>query len=53
MAYPRQMDVFSVAGDHYPIRGDDLTSVCSVVKPHPSQNVVIGGNSSGRVFAFM
>ena len=53
MAYPRQMDVYDISGNHFPIRGEDLTSVCSVVKPHPTVNVVVGGNSSGRVFAFM
>ena len=53
MNFPRQMDVFDVSGNHFPIRGDDLTSICSVVKPHPTMDVVVGGNSSGRVFAFM
>eukprot|EP01135_Chromosphaera_perkinsii_P006759 Nk52_evm7s578 gene=Nk52_evmTU7s578 len=32
---------------------DCLSSVCSIVKCHPSQNVVVGGNSSGRVHVFM
>ena len=48
-----QMDVFNVNGDHHGLRGEDLTSICSVVKPHPTQEVVVGANSSGRVFVFM
>lgn len=35
------------------LRGEQLGSVCSVVTMHPTKQVVIGGNSSGRVHVFM
>lgn len=52
MSYPRQIDVYKPTGEHFPIRGEELTSICSIVKAHPTQDIVVGGNSSGRAFAF-
>jgi len=50
MSRPRQIDTFTDTGETLPaLLADDLASVCSIVKCHPSQNVVVGGNSSGRV----
>jgi len=34
------------------MRGEDLGSICSIIAVHPTLDVVIGGNSSGRVHAF-
>merc|ERR1711997_1150674 len=54
MNQPRQIDVYSDQGDHFPMgdRGEYLASVCSIVKCHPTQDIVVGGNSSGRVHVF-
>jgi len=57
MERPRQIEAFRV-GDQgikmvKALKGEDLGSVCSVVAAHPTLDVVIGGNSSGRVFVFM
>jgi hypothetical protein len=54
MSQPRQMDVFTDTGDHhFNLKGDDLASICSIVKCHPTRDIVVGGNSSGRVHVFM
>ena len=53
MNQPRQIDVYTVSGKHYNLKGEDLGSVCSIVKCHPTQDIVVGGNSSGRVHVFM
>ena len=54
MKQPRQIDVFSDQGYNLgPLKGDDLGSVCSIVKCHPTMDFVVGGNSSGRVHVFM
>ena len=55
MAQPRQIDVYSDQGDHFVLGdgGENLASVCSIVKCHPTQDIVVGGNSSGRVHVFM
>jgi len=54
MNQPRQIDVYSDQGDHFPMsdKGEYLASVCSIVKCHPTQDIVVGGNSSGRVHVF-
>merc|ERR1711974_53101 len=47
---PRQIDAFTNTGEVLPaIQAEELASVCSIVKCHPTQNIVVGGNSSGRV----
>jgi len=55
MAQPRQIDVYSDQGDHFVMgdSGEYLASVCSIVKCHPTQDIVVGGNSSGRVHVLM
>jgi len=52
MASPRQIDVYDASGRHRALRGEALSSICSVVKGHPVLDVVVGGNASGRVFVF-
>merc|ERR1719273_1118160 len=48
MNHPRRIEAFSETGKPYAsLRGDDLGTVCSIVKCHPSQEIVVGGNSSG------
>ena len=53
MSQPRQIDVYNSNGDHYHLKGEDLASICSIVKCHPTQDIIVGGNSSGRVHVFM
>ncbi|NWS33033.1 WDR76 protein, partial [Polioptila caerulea] len=54
MAQPRQMQVFQDTGKllHSFSNVDCLSSVCSIIVAHPSQNIVVGGNSSGRLHVF-
>ena len=53
MSQPRKIDVYDAAsGKGFDVRGEQLASVCSIVKAHPTNNVVVGGNASGRVFVF-
>jgi len=57
MERPRQMEVWRVEEEAVKmekvLRGEELGSVCSVVAMHPTNNVVVGGNSSGRLHVFM
>ncbi|NXC09164.1 WDR76 protein, partial [Orthonyx spaldingii] len=54
MAQPRQIQVFQDTGMllHSFYNVDCLSSVCSINVVHPSQNIVVGGNSSGRLHVF-
>ncbi|RLV92634.1 hypothetical protein DV515_00013718 [Chloebia gouldiae] len=54
MAQPRQIEVFQDTGKllHSFCNTDCLGSVCSINVVHPSQNVLAGGNSSGRLHVF-
>lgn len=54
MAQPRQIQVFQDTGTllHSFCSEDYLTSVCSINVVHPSQNILVGGNSSGRLHVF-
>ncbi|NXB34041.1 WDR76 protein, partial [Eulacestoma nigropectus] len=54
MAQPRQIQVFQDTGKllHSFCNVDCLGSVCSVNVVHPSQNILVGGNSSGRLHVF-
>jgi len=53
MNRPRQIDAISDKGVSYPpLQGEDLGSICSRVVCHPTQDIVVGGNSSGRVHVF-
>ena len=55
MAHPRQLTAFTDQGIALPVLSDPPTlgSICSIIKPHPTVDVVVGGNSSGRVYVFM
>ena len=54
MQHPRQINAFDNTGKTLPsLMGDELASICSIVKCHPTMNAVIGGNASGRVHVFM
>ncbi|NXU45301.1 WDR76 protein, partial [Drymodes brunneopygia] len=53
MAQPRQIQVFQDTGELlHSFTGDFLSSVCSINVVHPSQNILVGGNSSGRLHVF-
>jgi len=57
MDKPRTVEVWGSEGGNLVMqknfRHDLLSSVCSIINVHPSMDVVIGGNSSGRVHCFM
>jgi len=57
MERPRQIEVWGTSSGSLDmvakLRGEELGSVCSLVEIHPSREVVVGGNSSGRVHVFM
>ncbi|KAJ7417609.1 WD repeat-containing protein 76 [Pitangus sulphuratus] len=54
MAQPRQINVFQDTGKllHSFYNLDCLSSVCSINVVHPSRNILVGGNSSGRLHVF-
>ncbi|KAM6308558.1 WD repeat-containing protein 76 [Aegotheles albertisi] len=54
MARPRQIEVFQDTGKllHTFCNMDCLGSVCSINAVHPSRNILVGGNSSGRLHVF-
>ncbi|NXI48804.1 WDR76 protein, partial [Chloroceryle aenea] len=54
MARPRQIEVFRDTGKllHSFSNPDCLGSVCSVNVFHPTQSILVGGNSSGRLHVF-
>ncbi|NXB74671.1 WDR76 protein, partial [Donacobius atricapilla] len=54
LAHPRQIQVFQDTGHllHSFCNVDCLGSVCSINVVHPSQNILVGGNSSGRLHVF-
>ncbi|NXW62619.1 WDR76 protein, partial [Eurystomus gularis] len=54
MARPRQIEVFRDTGKllHSFCNPDCLGSVCSINVLHPSKNILVGGNSSGRLHVF-
>jgi len=57
MERPRQMEVWETSSGSLDLvarlRGEFLGSICSLVDVHPTKEVVVGGNSSGRVHVFM
>ena len=57
MNRPRQVEIWSTEAGNIkmmpPLRGDNLASVCSIVDVHPQTNLIVGGNSSGRLHVFM
>lgn len=54
MARPRQIEVFQDTGKllHSFFNLDWLGSICSINVVHPSRNILVGGNSSGRLHVF-
>ncbi|XP_007472513.2 WD repeat-containing protein 76 isoform X1 [Monodelphis domestica] len=54
MARPRSLDIFHESGElvHSFIDEECLASVCSINVMHPTQNILAGGNSSGRIHIF-
>ncbi|XP_008943587.1 PREDICTED: WD repeat-containing protein 76, partial [Merops nubicus] len=54
MAQPRQIELFQDTGRllHAFCSPPCLASVCSINVLHPSRNVLVGGNSSGRLHVF-
>ncbi|NXE14040.1 WDR76 protein, partial [Lophotis ruficrista] len=54
MAQPRQIELFHDSGKllHSFYNPDCLGSVCSINVVHPSKNILVGGNSSGRLHVF-
>lgn len=54
MARPRQVQLFRDTGAllHAFRNPDCLGSVCSINVLHPSRNILVGGNSSGRLHVF-
>ncbi|XP_072201642.1 WD repeat-containing protein 76 [Excalfactoria chinensis] len=55
MARPRQIEVFQDTGLllHAFCSPELLGSVCSINAFHPTRNILVGGNSSGRLHVFM
>ncbi|XP_063781551.1 WD repeat-containing protein 76 [Pseudophryne corroboree] len=54
LATPRQIVVFHENGKriHTLWNAEKLTSVCSINAIHPTRNLVVGGNASGRLHMF-
>jgi len=55
MRQPREIEAWqatSTLDRVHCLRGDDLSSVISVMAVHPSLDVLVGGNASGRLYAF-
>ncbi|KAM4675404.1 WD repeat-containing protein 76 [Discoglossus pictus] len=54
MARPRQIEVYHESGDllHTFYDSEYLGSVCSINAMHPTRNLLVGGNSSGRLHVF-
>ncbi|XP_068814550.1 WD repeat-containing protein 76 isoform X2 [Struthio camelus] len=54
MARPRQIEIFQDTGKllHSFYNIDYLGSVCSINVVHPTKNILVGGNSSGRLHVF-
>ncbi|XP_074863421.1 WD repeat-containing protein 76 isoform X2 [Carettochelys insculpta] len=54
MARPRQIEIFQATGEqlHSFYNEDYLGSVCSINAVHPTKNILVGGNSSGRLHVF-
>ncbi|XP_059809040.1 WD repeat-containing protein 76 isoform X1 [Hypanus sabinus] len=55
MVRPRQIEVFHSTGIkvHEFKDAEWLASVCSINVMHPTKNILVGGNSSGRLHVFM
>ncbi|XP_071956594.1 WD repeat-containing protein 76-like [Antedon mediterranea] len=55
MDRPRRIEIYSTDGNvlHNCMDDEYLASICSINEFHPSRDILIGGNSSGRVHVFM
>ncbi|KAJ9586229.1 hypothetical protein L9F63_020138 [Diploptera punctata] len=54
MERPRRIALYSSEGKIvHNLKDENLASVCSICVFHPTQDIVFGGNSSGRVHVFM
>ncbi|XP_013390792.1 WD repeat-containing protein 76 [Lingula anatina] len=55
MDRPRRIELFDTSGHliHTFTDGDYLGSVCSINAFHPTRNILVGANSSGRLHVFM
>ena len=49
----RRINVFTDTGRNFSMSSKYLKSVCSIVKCHPSQDIVVGADSYGEVHVFM
>ncbi|XP_072479727.1 WD repeat-containing protein 76 isoform X2 [Notamacropus eugenii] len=53
MARPRRIDVFHESGELvHSFLDECLASVCSINVMHPTQNILAGGNCSGKIHVF-
>ena len=56
MNRPREMEAWqadSTLSRIFSFKGEELLSICSILDFHPTLDVLVGGNSSGRVHAFI
>ncbi|XP_008588439.1 PREDICTED: WD repeat-containing protein 76 isoform X2 [Galeopterus variegatus] len=54
MAHPRRVEIFHETGKKvHSFLGECLASVCSINAMHPTQYILAGGNSSGKIHVFM
>ncbi|XP_017399583.1 WD repeat-containing protein 76 [Cebus imitator] len=54
MARPRRIEIFHETGKRvHSFGGECLVSVCSINAMHPTRYILAGGNSSGKIHAFM
>jgi len=57
MEQPRQVELWATEGGRLALaarlRGEELSSVASVLAIHPTRDAVLGGNASGRLHLFM
>ena len=51
--WSRRINVFTDKGRNFFMTSKYLKSVCSIVKCHPSQDIVVGADSYGEVHVFM
>ena len=47
------IDVVSDQGNSYTLSSPQLKSLCSIVKCHPTQDIIAGADSHGKVHVFM
>ena len=47
-----QIEVYTDNGDKFPVESDNLRSVCSIVKCHPTEDIIVGADTYGGVHVF-